>query len=236
MKPYISAVWSNLLVITYEVDKNLLRRFIPAKTELPDYKEKYLLSIVAFIFSEPAFRGFKMPFFKHFPEINLRFYVKSFVNNEWKTGVVFIKEISPSRFIGVTAKLLYNENFITANLNGSVNLTGGINRVKYDCNTAVGLNRVGIETESSGYLPVPGSIESFICDQYLAFTSVSKEHTLSFEVRHRPWRVFRRIATEITFDPGIFQVKGITKSILGKLLSSFMMDGSYTEISRQRLL
>jgi hypothetical protein len=31
--------------------------------------------------------------------------------NQWKNGVVFIKEIAPSHIIGLVAKWLYRENF-----------------------------------------------------------------------------------------------------------------------------
>ena len=46
------------------------------------------------MFENVKLLGMKIPFHINFEEVNLRFYVKCFENNEWKQ-VVFIKEIVP---------------------------------------------------------------------------------------------------------------------------------------------
>ena len=54
--------------------------------------------------------GVKVPFHVNFEEVNLRFYVKRRVGNEYKRGVVFIKEIVPKAAITFVANTIYNEN------------------------------------------------------------------------------------------------------------------------------
>ena len=41
--------------------------------------------------------GISVPFHRNFEEVNLRFYVKKWENQQWKRGVVFIKEIVPKK-------------------------------------------------------------------------------------------------------------------------------------------
>src|SRR5882757_9476396 len=109
MKTLLTAQWINLLTATYETNKNLLKKFLPAKTELSDWNGKYFMSLVAFMFVKPVLLRIHSPIYKSFEEINLRFYVRYKEKSIWKKGVVFIKEVAPFRLIGFTAALLYKE-------------------------------------------------------------------------------------------------------------------------------
>jgi uncharacterized protein YqjF (DUF2071 family) len=107
----LSANWTNLLVVNFETDKKFLESYLPAGTELNDWNGKYFMSLVGFEFSNTRICGVPSPFYRSFPELNLRFYVKRKVNAQWRKGVVFIKEIAPSKLVGTIAGWLYKENF-----------------------------------------------------------------------------------------------------------------------------
>ena len=47
---------------------------------------------------------------RNFDEINLRVYVRHKSQNEWRRGVVFIKEFVQKKAIAELARALYNEN------------------------------------------------------------------------------------------------------------------------------
>ena len=47
--------------------------------------------------------GISVPFHRNFEEVNLRFYVKKWENQQWKRGVVFIKEIVPKKALSFIA-------------------------------------------------------------------------------------------------------------------------------------
>lgn len=49
----------------------------------------------------------------NFEEINLRFYVRYKSGDEWKRGVVFIKEIVPRPALTFVANTIYGENYET---------------------------------------------------------------------------------------------------------------------------
>ncbi|MBC7829399.1 MAG: DUF2071 domain-containing protein [Chitinophagaceae bacterium] len=236
MKTFLTAEWTNLLVATYEVDKNILQKFLPCKTELNDWNGKYLLSIVGFMFRNPAVMGFRMPLFKCFPEINLRFYVKAKYKSQWRTGVVFIREISPSIWIGLTAKLLYHESFISIPIK-NVNLSN--DKERYDRYAWKKQNKWNCMELTSGIKSVEvkeNSIESFISDQYIAFTKLNAGRSLVFEVTHSPWKIYPAIHFKNDLNAEVFKVKGLHETLDRKPLVSFLMDGSFTEISSPRSL
>src|SRR5258706_12491650 len=106
MRTLLTAHWVNLLTATYETNKNFLKKFLPAKTELNEWNGKYFMSLVGFMFLKPALLGMASPFYRSFEEINLRFYVRHKERKSWKNGVVFIKEIAPARIIGLAAAWL----------------------------------------------------------------------------------------------------------------------------------
>ena len=97
---FLKAEWKNLALFNYEVDRQVLEKYVPAETEIDICNNKCYVSLVGFLFKETKVLGLKVPFHVDFEELNLRFYVKRFENGEWRRGVVFIKEIdSEAEFI-----------------------------------------------------------------------------------------------------------------------------------------
>src|SRR5688500_16510260 len=126
---FLVADWTNLLVATFETKKELLQPYLPAHTKLDDWNGKYFISLVAFMFSNTKCCGIKSPFFRSFEEVNLRFYVKHTIGTQWEKGVVFIKVIAPSSLIGLVAKIIYLENFMTASMRHSTVYESEYNRL-----------------------------------------------------------------------------------------------------------
>lgn len=112
-KTFLKAQWSNLIMANYEVSSEILKKYLPYKTELDLFNNRCYVSLVGFMFLETQVLGIKFPFHTNFEEVNLRFYVKFNDNGSWKRGVVFIKEIVPKMMITLIANTLYNENYAT---------------------------------------------------------------------------------------------------------------------------
>lgn len=110
---FLNAHWENLILINYSVDPKILKLYLPVGTVLDFFEEKCYVSIVGFMFKNTKLLGLEIPFHKTFEEVNLRFYVKRFENNEWKRGVVFIKEIVPKPALSFVANSVYKEHYIT---------------------------------------------------------------------------------------------------------------------------
>ena len=100
---FLKAEWRKLILVNYEVDQKVLTPYLPAKTELDLHNGKCMVSLVGFKFVNTKMLGLKIPFHINFEEVNLRFYVKHKAGNDWKRGVVFIKEIVPKRAISIVA-------------------------------------------------------------------------------------------------------------------------------------
>ena len=114
---FLAAEWRKLAIANYEIDKSILTDFIPFGTELDLWNNKCYVSLVGFMFINTKLLGIKIPFHTNFEEVNLRFYVKKLENNEWKRGVVFIKEIVPKSALTFVANMVYNENYETMEMN-----------------------------------------------------------------------------------------------------------------------
>src|SRR6185369_1491690 len=86
--------------------------YVPARTELDVWNGRHLVSVVGFQFLRTRVLGIPIPFHRNFEEVNLRFYVRRKVDDGWRRGVVFIKEIVPRAAIAFMARKLYNEPYI----------------------------------------------------------------------------------------------------------------------------
>ena len=118
---FLKAEWNNLALINYEIDADILKDYLPIGTEIDYWNGKCYISLVGFMFENVKILGLKIPFHTRFEEVNLRFYVKRFENNEWKRGVVFIKEIVPKPALTLVANTIYKEHYETLPMFHSVN-------------------------------------------------------------------------------------------------------------------
>src|SRR5450432_3678461 len=75
-KPFLTARWTNLAMLTYRLDPALLQPFVPPGCSLDLIDGSAFASLVAFDFSDTRVFGIQWPGFINFPEINLRFYVR----------------------------------------------------------------------------------------------------------------------------------------------------------------
>src|SRR5690606_42008242 len=110
---FLSAEWRKLALGNYEVDPVLLKSYLPFGTELDFWNDTCYVSLVGFMFLNTRLLGISVPFHRNFEEVNLRFYVRYKEGNEWKRGVVFIKEIVPKAAITLVANTIYGENYQT---------------------------------------------------------------------------------------------------------------------------
>ena len=103
-QPFLTAEWRHLLMLNYPVEREVLEPLVPAGTTLDTYKGKAYVSLVAFLFLKTRLLGVPVPFHQDFEEVNLRFYVRRFSGDDWRRGVVFVKEIVPKPAIAFIAR------------------------------------------------------------------------------------------------------------------------------------
>ncbi|MBT1702200.1 YqjF family protein [Chryseosolibacter indicus] len=187
---FLEAEWRKLAIVNYAIDKSFLLQYLPHKTELDTWNNTCYISLVGFMFLNTKVKGIKIPFHVNFEEVNLRFYVKHKYNNEWKRGVVFIKEIVPKTAITVVANTIYKENYetmkmahewLTKNENLSVEYRWKKNH----------WNVLKVQATNQPWDIENGSEEEFITEHFWGYTYINKSKTSEYEVEHPRWKVYK---------------------------------------------
>ncbi|HEX4590209.1 MAG TPA: DUF2071 domain-containing protein, partial [Gemmataceae bacterium] len=75
-RPFLTARWTNLFVANYPVPDRLLAPRLPPGLTLDRWEGSAYVSLVAFDFRDTRVLGIPWPGYRHFPEVNLRFYVR----------------------------------------------------------------------------------------------------------------------------------------------------------------
>src|SRR5438094_8615967 len=123
---FLRAAWRNLLMINFAIEPGRLRPFLPCGTELDRWNGSTFVSVVGFQFLNTRLLGVPVPCHRDFDEVNLRFYVHRRREDEWRRGVVFIKEIVRKRMVALVARRVYNENYICLPMRSQVDVTAGL--------------------------------------------------------------------------------------------------------------
>lgn len=185
-KVFLRAAWRNLLIANYTCDPEILTKYLPAKTMLDTFNGEHLVSLVAFQFLDTAVKGIKFPWHVNFVEINLRFYVKHKDGDEWKRGVVFIKEIVPKHLITFVANTLFNENYVTQRTNGSIITNADAIHVNYTWGKAAAFSAIAQKQPEE---LEKDSLAAFITEHYWGYAAIDDKNTNQYGVEHPSWRM-----------------------------------------------
>ena len=173
----------------YEIDPKILKPYTPCHTELDSFNGICYVSLVGFLFRNTRLRGVSVPFHRTFEEVNLRFYVRYKQDQQWKRGVVFMKEIVPKRMITLVANKVYNEKYATHRMKHTWTDLGNELYVDYKWRVRDTWNYLCATVDRD---PAPireNSEEEFITEHYWGYTYVNETCTGIYEVRHPRWRV-----------------------------------------------
>ncbi|MGV3546338.1 MAG: YqjF family protein [Pedobacter sp.] len=196
---FLSAEWRKLALANYEVDKEILQKYLPPFTELDDWQGKYYVSLVGFMFMDTKLRGFGIPFHINFEEVNLRFYVKYNDAGTWKRGVVFVKEIVPKPAITFVANTVYKENYQTLPMKHKWEVKDDSLLVAYLWKTK-NWNKFSVIANSTSEVMPVGSEEEFITEHFWGYTKLGPNLTSEYEVQHPRWEVYPVKEYEIDVD------------------------------------
>jgi uncharacterized protein YqjF (DUF2071 family)/predicted DCC family thiol-disulfide oxidoreductase YuxK len=236
--PFLSATWRNLIFVNYEIDASLLEPYVPRGVELDTYQGKTLISIVAFYFHKNKFLG-KLPTVpaSAFEEINLRFYVIRRENEGIKRGVVFIKEVVPSRLIAWTARIVYNEPYERWRTSRSDATFDAVNGGAISYNFAGKRERYSVSAITTGPLQdlAPGSAEEFIVEHYWGYTKQPYGFS-EYQVIHPRWRYWNVSDFHISQNLALFYGEPFTAALHQKPHSVFIATGSDVAVQWGRKL
>ncbi len=190
MRPFLTARWLDLLLVTWKVPDELLLPRLPRGLELDRLDGSAIVSLVAFDFRDTRVFGVPWPGFVNFPELNLRYYVR----HRGRRGVCFIREYVPNAVVAALASRLYNEPYSSTEYRKEgrdhVLVTGGRS------------HRICWTTSGELYTPDRSSTAHFIKEHELGFGQRRDGTPLAYRVDHPVWRVWPEVEHRLELDTG----------------------------------
>ena len=225
-------------MLNYEIDPALLLPFVPKGTELDTWNGTTFASMVGFRFLDTRVFGIAIPFHRDFEEINLRFYVRRSAEDGWRRGVVFVKEIVPRAAIALTARWLYNENYV-ALPTGNVILCSPTNptnveSVKYYWTFRGRTDFIALETRGGPYRFIEGSQEEFITQHYWGYSAQKDGGTVEYRVEHPVWRIWQTTTCRFDCDVESLYGRPFAAALSKPPLSAFLAEGSTVTVYKGR--
>jgi uncharacterized protein len=196
MRQFLTAKWSDLIMVNYQVDEDLLASRLPAGTELDLYRGQCFVSLVGFMFLDTRVKGFLVPGHVNFEEVNLRFYVKCETETETRRGVVFMKEIVPRSTIAFIARVFYGEPYEQWKMS---NLRSD-NSVRYEWSRDECWNSISVSRGVNLGVPLGGSHSEFIIEHYWGYTRRDSSRTDEYKVEHPKWELYHAADPQIKVD------------------------------------
>lgn len=200
---FLTAEWRKLVIANYVIDKAILEKYLPYKTELDLWEGKCYVSLIGFMFQNIKVLGVKIPGHTDIEEVNLRFYVKHQDLNERKRGVVFIKELVPKRALSFIANTLYKEHYHTVPMSHNWLERDRTLEIEYNWKYANRAQQLKV-TAKNTLIDIPAKSEmEFITEHYWGYTKVNENKTFEYGVVHPRWQGYEILDHKITVDFGL---------------------------------
>lgn len=179
-RAFLTALWTNLILVSWKIDPNVVKQFLPKGLEPDLFDDQAYVSLVAFEFQNTTIKGFSIPFHKSFPEINLRMYARHGKNR----GVVFLREFVPKHCVVWVARYLYNEPYYYKPL---TNIPVG-DAVKYEIGASPNTSGIEVQLTGESYIPENDSLEHFLKENDRGF-GLRHQTLINYGVSHDIWPV-----------------------------------------------
>src|SRR5262249_52281946 len=141
-------------------------------------------SLVAFDFLDTRVLGVPWPGYRHFPEVNLRFYVR------WgdQRGVVFVREFVPKRLVALMARALYNEPYLATPMTSAMKEGPDFLRVEHRIEFGGRAHELAATGDRPGFTPLTNTVEHFFKEHEWGFGVVGGR-LRRYRVEHPVWEV-----------------------------------------------
>ena len=186
---FLTAEWRKLAMANYPVEPSSLTPFLPARTELDYWQGETYVSLVGFQFRDVRVKRLAIPFHRHFPEVNLRFYVRHKADGQWKRGVVFVREIVPLPAVSFFANTLFRERYISLPMRTEASRETN-QKIGYAWKYKGRWNQLGVTTATESIPLRQNSQEEFITEHYWGYAKAGHDRTNEYQVAHPRWAVY----------------------------------------------
>jgi uncharacterized protein len=231
-RPFLTARWLNLAILTWEVPPALLEPHLPAGLELDRRDGSAFASLVAFDFVDTRVLGIAWPGFTRFPELNLRFYAR----RGERRGVVFIREFVPKAIVAWLARALYHEPYLVAPIESGVSPEAGAIATARRLHWRGRDQRIEVTGGTPAVRPAEDSLEHFFKEHEWGFGQSRRGRTLAYRVRHPVWEVYPVCSWSLDFDAEFVYGPGWGRLSTEKPASVLLAAGSAVSVySAERL-
>jgi uncharacterized protein YqjF (DUF2071 family) len=225
---FLTAEWRNLVLLSFPIERAVLDARLPRGLALDLWEGQALVSLVGFQFLHTKVLGAPAAPYRDFPEVNLRYYVRSGP----KRGVVFIKEIVPHGVIAWLARTLYSENYVSLPMRTDVDPG---RRAEYSWTLAERDDSTdhSIRVVASGpaAYPPPGSLEEFIIEHQWGYSVKDGGECFEYRVERPPWRVYPVESYGFRVDAGRVYGPEFAPALKMKPVSVILAEGSAISVS-----
>jgi uncharacterized protein YqjF (DUF2071 family) len=186
-----TAQWRHLVLLSYGIAPALLQPRVPCGCELDLWQGRALVSLVGLRFLEPRVLGLRIPLHREFPQLNFRFYVRRRVASGWRHGVVFLRELGPSRALAALARALGQDYAVLplrCRIEPAPQSSGA--RVSYEWQRAGACEQLSAAFTGEPELPEAGTLAHFIAERHWGYAGRAGGSTFELEVQRPPWRLW----------------------------------------------
>lgn len=193
---FLTARWVNLVLVNYEVPRQVLAPRLPRGLELDEREGRHFLSLVAFDFLDTRVLGVPWPGHVNFPEINLRFYVRH--GNQ--RGVMFVREYVPRAIVANTARWIYNEPYVARPMTSRTRRRAGVLEVAHRLTLPEGTQRLAVQAEDRPAMEPADSWAHFFKEHQWGFGTDRRGQLLRYEVNHPHWQTYPVVKWKLDWD------------------------------------
>jgi len=224
---FLSAEWRDLVMLNYEVEPGILRRYVPLGVELDTFEGRAFVSLVGFQFVRTRLCGFlAVPFHANFDEVNLRFYVQRREGGEVRRGVVFVRELVPRMAIARFARLMFGEKYDSCPMWHRIERNAERVAAEYGWGWRGEEFRLSAQASGAPSRVAEGTLENFITEHYWGYSAKSASESVEYHVSHDPWRVWVSTSAAFAGDGGALYGAGFGEILRRAPDSAFIADGS----------
>jgi uncharacterized protein YqjF (DUF2071 family) len=231
-KPFLTASWRYLAMMSYRVDPALLANYLPPGVELDFHQGETFISLVAFLFLDTRVLGVAIPRHRDFEEVNLRFYVRRKSADTWRRGVCFIREIVPLRAIAAVARVFYGEPYLALPMKSEIVHRDGTVQVKYGWRRGNSWETLSMSATGEPVASRAGSHEEFITEHNWGYTK-TRRGLSEYRVEHPRWKIWPATAAALQADMTALYGQEFAEPLSAPPVSRFIAEGSDVQVWRK---
>ncbi len=212
-RPFLTARWEDLALVTWRIEADLLRAYLPAGLEadrLPDDPPgTAYISLVAFRFLDTEVKGIAVPLHRDFPEVNLRVYVRTTDDDPPRRGVAFIAELVPKPFIAAVANVLYHEHYRSVPMDVTAHDVGDdIRELSMRIDVGERVHTMSLRGRRPPVRPAEDSVEHFFKEHTWGFGRDGDGGRVVYRVDHPVWDVYPVAPADLQLDVDFGELYG----------------------------